>query len=61
MKIGDLVRIKAAYTWKYQYKWCFEQQVKIIARRSGSCIAFADDLQTFRPKGFFVVVSRNER
>jgi hypothetical protein len=60
MKVGDLVRIRAAYTWKYQYKWCKEQQVKIVSRRSGSCIAFADDPQCFRPKGFFMVVSRND-
>ena len=60
MKVGDLVRIRAAYTWKYRYKWCEEQQLKIIARRSGSCIAFADDLQCFRPKEYFMVVSRND-
>ena len=57
MKVGDLVRIRAAYTWKYHDEWCKQQQVKIVARRSGSCIAFADDPQRFRPKGFFMVVS----
>ena len=60
MKVGDLVRIRAAYTWKYRYKWCKEQQVKIVLRRSGSCIAFVDDPIRFMPKGFFMVVSRND-